>query len=138
MMGKIMGFFGLEEEEVAEEVEYESNKEKFFSRKNKGNNSNIVSLHSQKNVKLILQEPGSYEETQRIADHLREHRAVIVNLQRVNGDIARRIVDFLSGCVYALNGEIKRLGTSIFLCAPENVDVQGEITEALLEQHEKE
>lgn len=82
---------------------------------------------------MVLAEPRSYEEAQEIADHLRSHRPIIVNLQRLSPDQARRVVDFLSGCVYALNGDIKKIGTSIFLCTPENIDIEGAITEILQE-----
>lgn len=131
MVGKLMGFLGLQDEEILDEgVGVEE--ELLPSRKNKNNNSNnIIALHSQKNVKVILHEPRSYEETQEIADHLRSRRTVIVNLQRLSTDSARRVVDFLSGCVYALNGDIKKVGASIFLCTPENVDIQGAITEEI-------
>lgn len=134
MVGKLMGFLGLQDEEVLDE-EVGVEEELLPSRKNKNNNNNnnnnIISLHSQKNVKVILHEPRSYEETQEIADHLRSRRTVIVNLQRLSTDSARRVVDFLSGCVYALNGDIKKVGASIFLCTPENVDIQGAITEEI-------
>lgn len=133
MVGKLMGFLGLLEEEIIEE-EVGTEEELLPSRKHKNNNNNnnnIISLHSQKNVRMVLHEPRSYEETQEIADHLRSRRPVIVNLQRLSSDSARRVVDFLSGCVYALNGDIKKVGASIFLCTPENVDIQGAITEAI-------
>lgn len=135
MVGKLMGFLGLQEEEIIEE-EVGTGEELLPSRKHKNsnnnnNNNNIVSLHSQKNIRMVLFEPRSYEETQEIADHLRSRRPVIVNLQRLSSDSARRVVDFLSGCVYALNGDIKKIGASIFLCTPENIDIQGAITEAI-------
>lgn len=136
MIGKIMGFLGLEDEEITEEEGSPENSEILSRRKNKNkNNNNVLSIHSQKSMKLMLHEPGSYEETQPIADHLRLHRPVIVNLQRLDADTARRVIDFLSGCVYALNGEIKKIGTSIFLCSPENVDIQGNITENIHEEY---
>lgn len=70
---------------------------------------------------------------QEIADHLRNRRSVVVNLQRVRSDHAVRIVDFLGGTVYALNGSISKLGPNIFLCAPDTVDIQGTITDMLAE-----
>jgi len=91
----------------------------------------VVSLHTQKQVRVILSEPGSYEEAQPIADHLKAHRSVIVNLHRSPYDQALRVVDFLSGCVYALGGTMQKLGHNIFLCAPDNVDIQGTISEYL-------
>jgi cell division inhibitor SepF len=66
-----------------------------------------------------------------MADHLRSRRSVVCNLQRVRPDQAVRIVDFLSGTVYALNGTISKVGSNIFVCTPDNVEVQGTITEML-------
>jgi len=96
----------------------------------------IVSIHAQKNVRVILSEPRSYDEVQEIADHLRFRRPVVVNLQRVRPDQAVRIVDFLSGTVYALNGGISKIGPNIFLCTPDTVEIQGAITEMLDEEPE--
>lgn len=96
-----------------------------------GGRSNIVSIHTQKNVRVVLNEPRSYEEAQEIADHLRSRRPVIVNLQRVRPEHGIRIVDFLSGTVYALNGSISKIGPNIFLCTPDSVEIQGAITEML-------
>lgn len=137
MIGKLMDFFGLQDEELLdEEIEAEEEEEAFLPSRKKKNN-NVVSIHSQKNVKIVLSEPRSYEETQQIADHLRSHRPVVVNLQRLGTDNqGRRIVDFLSGCVYALNGSIEKLGPQIFFCTPENVDIEGSITELLQEERD--
>lgn len=82
----------------------------------KNQRGNVVSIHSQKNVKVVLYEPRSYDEAQEIADHLRSHRTVVINLQRVRNDQAMRIIDFLSGTVYALGEESLKLG-AIYLCA---------------------
>lgn len=98
------------------------------TRRNKGN---IVSIHSQKSVRVVLNEPRSYEETWEIADHLRSRRPVVVNLHRARPDHTTRIFDFLSGTVYALNGSISKLGPNIFLCTPEGVEIHGSITENL-------
>lgn len=138
VMNRFMNFLGLQEEEEAMEknasAEHADDSETnpFEARKSKGNN--IVSIHSQKNVRVILNEPRSYEETQDIADHLRSRRAVIVNLQRVRADQAMRIVDFLSGTVYALNGMISKIGPGIFLCTPDSVEIQGAIKELVEEE----
>lgn len=96
----------------------------------------IVSIHAQKNVRVVLSEPRSYDEVQEVADHLRFRRPVVVNLQRVRPDQAVRIVDFLSGTVYALNGGISKIGPNIFLCTPDTVEIQGAITEMLDEEPE--
>ncbi|MDO7905392.1 cell division protein SepF [Paenibacillus sp. JX-17] len=140
VMNKFMNFLGLQEEEeivqqemIDEEQEVEtSNQDK---RKNQ-RGSNVVSIHSQKNVKVVLYEPRSYDEAQEIADHIRSHRTVVVNLQRVRSDQAMRIIDFLSGTVYALGGGISKVGGNIFLCTPDTVEIQGSITEILAESEQ--
>ena len=78
--------------------------------------------------KMILLEPRAYSEAQQIADHLKKRNTVVVNLKRVTPEQAKRIVDFLSGTIYAINGKIQKIGGGIFLCAPNNISVQGEIT----------
>ncbi len=90
----------------------------------------VVSLQSiQKSSKVILVEPRVYAEAQDISEHLKNKRAVVVNLQRIERDQGVRIVDFLSGTVYALGGDIQRIGTDIFLCVPDNVEVDGAISD---------
>ena len=79
-------------------------------------------------AKMILLEPRAYSEAQQIADHLKKRNTVVVNLKRVTSDQAKRIVDFLGGTIYAIDGKIQKIGGGIFLCAPNNVSVQGEIT----------
>lgn len=79
--------------------------------------------------KMILLEPRAYSESQQIVDYLRNRNAVVVNLKRVTSDQAKRIVDFLSGTIYAIGGEIQKIGGGIFLCTPNNVNIQGKITD---------
>ncbi|MDR0268917.1 cell division protein SepF [Paenibacillus sp.] len=141
VMNKFMSFLGLQEqEEIVEREQLPAEEEEFETppmetRKNQRVN-NVVSIHSQKNVKVILHEPRSYDEAQEIADHLRSHRSVVVNLQRVRTDQALRIIDFLSGTVYALSGSISKIGGNIFLCTPDTVEISGTITEILADEHE--
>ncbi|MFM9331879.1 cell division protein SepF [Paenibacillus mesotrionivorans] len=133
VMNRIMNLIGLQEEEeiiereqvVEQHDEPETNP--FEARRNKGN---VVSIHSQKNLRMIMSEPRNYEDTQDIADHLRSRRSVVVNLHKARQDQAVRIVDFLSGTVYALNGTITKVGPNIFLCTPDNVDILGAITDS--------
>lgn len=79
--------------------------------------------------KMILVEPRAYSESQQIADHLKRRNSVVVNLKRVTADQARRVIDFLSGTLYAIGGDLQKLGNGIFLCTPKNVDVEGRITD---------
>jgi cell division inhibitor SepF len=125
-MNRFMNFFGMgDDDEQFEEMEQQETHPP-VNRK-----SNIVSLHTQKNIRLVLFEPRVFEETQEIADNLKSYRPVVVNLHRVRRDQALRIIDFLSGTVYALGGTIQRIGPHVFICTPANVDVQGSITEIL-------
>ncbi|WP_147531967.1 cell division protein SepF [Bacillus marasmi] len=135
---KLKTFFFLDDEDYEyEEVEDNNIQEPRREIKPSPQNvskQNIVSLQSvQKSSKLILCEPRVYAEAQEIADHLKNRRSVVVNLQRSDANHARQIVDFLSGTVYAIGGEISKIGADIFLCTPDNVEVSGNITEFLQE-----
>ena len=79
--------------------------------------------------KMILLEPRAYSESQQIADHLKRKNSVVVNLKRVTPEQGKRIVDFLSGTVYAISGDLQKLGTGIFLCTPSSVNVEGKISD---------
>ena len=79
--------------------------------------------------KMILLEPRSFSEAQAIADHLKSRNSVVVNLKRVTSAQAKRIIDFLSGCIYAIGGNMQKIGVGIYLCTPKNVNVQGKITD---------
>ncbi|MDD4706343.1 MAG: cell division protein SepF [Bacilli bacterium] len=80
--------------------------------------------------KMILVEPRAYSESQTIADHLKKRNSVVVNLKRVTSDQAKRIIDFLTGTIYAIGGDMQKLGGGIYLCTPKNVSVQGKMTES--------
>ena len=88
--------------------------------------------------KMVLVEPRAYSESQQIADYLRARKSVIVNLKRVTPDQAKRIIDFLSGTLYAINGNLEKLGNGIFLCTPDNVGVEGKLSSSEGKKEEKE
>lgn len=79
--------------------------------------------------KMILLEPRAFSESQQIADHLKNGNTVVVNMKRVTAEQAKRIIDFLSGTVYALGGDLQKIGTGIFLCTPKDVNVEGAISD---------
>ncbi len=79
--------------------------------------------------KMILLEPRAYSESQQIADHLKNRNSVVVNLKRVTSAQAKRIIDFLSGCVYSIGGTMQKIGVGIYLCTPKNVNIQGKISD---------
>ncbi|MGG3466592.1 cell division protein SepF [Neobacillus pocheonensis] len=93
--------------------------------------SNINTSNPSKSSKVILVEPHSYSDATEIADQLKNRRAVVVNLQRIDNEQGRQIIDFLSGAVYAIGGEIQKIGTCIFLCTPDNVEVSGNISDLI-------
>lgn len=79
--------------------------------------------------KMILLEPRAFSESQQIADHLKKRNTVVVNMKRVTPEQAKRIIDFLSGTVYAIGGDLQKIGVGIFLCTPKNVNVEGSISD---------
>lgn len=129
---KFRTLFSVEDEEYYEEYQpYEAEEQLTRSEKHeKQDKKNVVSLKSvQSQIKVVLSEPRSYDETQDIADHIVNRRSVVINLQRVDYEQAKRIVDFLSGTVYAVSGDIQKLGPHTFLCTPDNVEITGSITQ---------
>lgn len=135
---KFKNFFNTDDEyEYVEEVEIgESN----LSELKQNGNKNVVNLTKIESSvsKVILYEPKSYNEVQEIADNLLNKRSVVINLQQVDRLQAKRIVDFLSGTVYAVKGDIQKLGVSTFLCTPENVEVSGTISVETYDEDELE
>lgn len=110
-------------------------KNKFFGDEEREDEDEMVTTNNSNNdlgrysSNMILCEPRAYSESQQIADHLRNNCGVIVKLQRVTPDIAKRIIDFLSGTIYALDGSLQKLGGGIFLCTPRNYKVEGKISD---------
>ena len=74
-------------------------------------------------MKVIIIEPTSFDDVQQIADHIKAHKPVVLNFENTDDETAKRIIDFVSGTTYALAGDLKKVGASIFLCAPNNVNV---------------
>ena len=87
--------------------------------------------------KMILLEPRAYSESQQIADHLKNRNSVVVNLKRVTSDQAKRIIDFLSGCIYSIGGKMQKIGVGIYLCTPKNVNIHGKISDDTEKQKEE-
>ena len=119
-LDKLKNFLGGNDDEVEvspEEEYYTTTKEEYHV-------ANGVA-----GSKMMLLEPRAYSESQQIADYLKGRNAVVVNLKRVTPDQAKRIVDFLYGTIYAIGGDLQKLGGGIFLCTPNNVNVEGKISE---------
>ena len=136
IMDKIWGVIGMNNNQSeAEEPDnddydvdtydnYEEEEEdrKFFGRKGK-----VVPISQAQSVKMVISQPTSFEQSEEICSLLKEKKSVIVNLEYVNKDVARRIVDFISGGVYALDGHIQKISNSIFLIAPTNYEITNEM-----------
>ncbi len=131
LMNKVWNFFGIEQED--EELELENYEEEYeqedeeeekrlFGRKNK-----VVNMPQANQIKMVISQPTTFEQSEEICQYLKERKACIVNLEYVNKDVARRVVDFISGGVYALNGHIQKVSNSIFLIAPANYDISNEM-----------
>ena len=119
-LNKLKNFFKDEEDNEAVETEDE-----YYSI----SEADALKDADKAGSKMILLEPRSFSEAQAIADHLKSRNSVVVNLKRVTSTQAKRIIDFLSGCIYAINGNMQKIGVGIYLCTPKNVNVQGKITD---------
>ncbi|MBR1762977.1 MAG: cell division protein SepF [Eubacterium sp.] len=91
----------------------------------------VVNINTTAQFQVVLVKPERYEEAAAIADHLNTKRSVVLNLESTNRDIARRLLDFLSGVAYANNGQIKRVANSTYIITPYNVDVMGDLIDEL-------
>ncbi|HML34440.1 MULTISPECIES: cell division protein SepF [Sporomusa] len=127
-MEKVWGSLGLFE--TADQEDERPKLEETDVKTKQKNSSNVVSLpmtsqnqQQSKQVKVMVVEPFSFDDAQHIADYLKGRKPVVVNLENTDPEISKRMIDFISGTTYALNGQIQRVGNNIFLCAPTNVDV---------------
>lgn len=110
--------YGYEREEETEEVEEKG----LFGRKSK-----VVSMPQPQQIKMVITQPTSFEQSEEICNYLKEKKSIIVNLEYVNKDVARRIVDFISGGVHALDGHIQKVSNAIFLVAPVNYEIASDL-----------
>ena len=140
IMNKVWDLFGMdsaEPEEYEDENVYDYNDEedevedrKFFGKRNNNNNKVVSMPQTQvqsQAIKMVISQPTTFEQSDEICSFLKEKKSVIVNLEYVNKDVARRIVDFISGGVYALDGYIQKVSNSIFLVAPSNYEITNDM-----------
>ena len=124
---KTMEFIGLSDEEerldvepIKEEKEPNESSISFSPKKNK-----VVNIHTTTQLKVVVYSPLSFDNAREIADHLKAKKPVVINLESVETPVAKRIIDFLSGAVFALDGNIQKIADRIFLIAPYNVGIMG-------------
>lgn len=113
-------------EEPVRQNAFEDRKLKVEDRRNK-----VVNIHATTQLKVVLVKPERFENASEIADHLKDKRTVVLNLESTNKEVSRRLVDFLSGVAYANNGQIKRVANSTFIITPYNVDIMGDLLDEL-------
>ena len=130
IMNKVLDLFGVEtaEEEYDEEIENEEEVDEEEGRNFWNRRSNkVVNMPQNQQIKMVISQPTSFEQSEAICDLLKEKKSVIVNLEYVNKDAARRIVDVISGAVHALDGHIQKVSNSIFLIAPYNYEITSDL-----------
>ena len=137
IMNKVWDLFGMDTERNEEELEekdynendyYEEDEnEEIDDRRFCGKKSKVVSMPQTQQIKMVISQPTTFDQSEEICEFLKDKKSVIVNLEYVNKDVARRIVDFISGGVFALDGHIQKVSNSIFLIAPYNYEITNEM-----------
>lgn len=123
-----------DEDDVYEDVQIDNEEEAvkstsmFEKAKSTKTSDAVKALSANEDSHLVLFEPRAYSETQEIAIYLKQKRAAVVNLHRLQKEQSKRVIDFLSGVIFAIEGDIQQIGPKIFLCTPKNIGVSGNIT----------
>ena len=91
----------------------------------------VVNIHATTQLKVVLVKPERFENASEIADHLKEKRTVVLNLESTNKDVARRLIDFLSGVAYAGEGKIKKVAANTYIITPYHVELEGDLIDEL-------
>ena len=122
-----------EELEVTERAESRATifDERREERRNEDRHNKVVNIHATAALKVVLVKPERFENASEIADHLREKRTVVLNLESTNKDVARRLIDFLSGVAYAGEGKIKKVAANTYIITPYSVDIMGDLSDEL-------
>jgi len=129
---KILYFLGFDDESSEEKVE------ELVSPNTRLEKNRIINIHQIPKNKMMVFKPSSFEDVEEIADELKSKRAAIVNLEGIDKENAKRIIDFLSGCVYALDGTVKKVGSGTFVFTPNNIDISGIDIDNIVKEEEKE
>lgn len=132
MMDKLLNLMGFVDE--VEDDKYEETTEVEEPKKRKGQ---IVALPNRENVKVKVVEPLTFEDAQKISDNLKSRRAVVINLEKADVDLGKRIIDFVGGTAYAIGGSMQKIGKGIILVVPPNIDIESSIKDANLSDHKE-
>jgi len=123
-----------EDDDFEEEFEEMPRKETAFEERRsrvESRNNKVVNIHATTQLKVVLVKPERFENASEIADHLKDKRTVVINLESTNKDIARRLIDFLSGVAYAGEGKIKKVAANTYIITPYSVDIEGDLIDEL-------
>lgn len=123
----IIGIDDLEEdyyEEEQNDIEFEEAPQKRFTRNNK-----VVNIHTNTNITLVVHEPKKLEDATKVIDDLKTRKPVVINFQKLEGDVKKEVFDFLNGGVYSLEGDIQKVAKDIFILAPKGVEIGGNLKE---------
>jgi len=133
LVDKMLNFMGFEDEPLDADNERDDvqGEEDLSQARPKKNRGQVVSLHAQRQVRVVVIEPATFDSVQAIADNLKNRRPVIINLEHAEPELAKRVVDFVMGATYALNGSIQKVGKGIFLSVPSNIEIDGDLGEQL-------
>ena len=125
-----------EDEEYEDDFEDTARKEPVFEDRRardraEDRRNKVVNIHATTQLKVVLVKPERFENASEIADHLKDKRTVVINLESTNKDVARRLVDFLSGVAYAGEGKIKKVAANTYIITPDHVDIEGDLIDEL-------
>ena len=120
-----------EEEEEEQEPVYEERRLRPFDDRRSGSGSKVVNIPAASQLRVVLVKPDKFESASEIADQLKNRRTVVLNLENAAPDVARRLVDFLSGVAYGGNGRIKKIAANTYLITPFQVDIEGDLMDEL-------
>ena len=131
ILEKMKYLIGIEEVEEEDDFIETKKSEKDFGRtitpSAPAKDSKVVNFQQKPQMKLVVHEPDSFDECPRIVDNLKNKKPVIINLEKIETDVAKRIFDFVSGSTYALDGSVQKIANNIFVFAPDNVDITSNI-----------
>ena len=116
---------------VTPKTNSQSSRQSFVPHEDRRDTNKVVNIHATTQLSVVLVKPERFENAAEIADHFREKRTVVLNLEQTNKDIARRLIDFLSGVAYAQDGKIKKVAVNTYLITPYNVDLLGDLIDEL-------
>ncbi|MGM0414611.1 MAG: cell division protein SepF [Bacillota bacterium] len=126
---RLLGFFGFAEETLDDfDDDLDNNNDKKLS-KEKSKDNKVIKLSRTKDMQMIVHNPESFDDVREIVDDLKDSKAVILNLEERDRVLARRFIDFLSGSVYAINGNTQKIGTGVFIFTPPGIDVDARAIE---------